>query len=241
MTRKAGIVWVNNSSLGAEKLGDAEVEQLRFALLRDENVRRFQIAMNDKVLMRVGDRRADLAEERQALGRGQRVRVAVGVDRFAVHVLHDEVGQAVVGRSAVDQARDVRMIELRQDLPFVAKTAEDVVGIEPAPNELDRNFLAIFVVGSRRQINGAQTAPADFADDLVGAELPANERFLHVVGKQIARDCEGWLLDEAVGLFVRFEKRFYFDAKSIHRRRILYREEPRVRSDRDRQRPRIVP
>ena len=133
------------------------------------------------------------------------------------------------------------MIELRQDLPFIAKTAEDVLGIESSPNELDRNFFAIFVVRSRGQINCAQTAPANFADDLVGAELPANERLLHVVWKQIARNCEGWLLDEAVGSFVRFEKGFYFDAERFIAAAFLYREEPRVGSDRDRPRPRIVP
>ena len=139
--------------------------------------------MNDKVLMRVGDRRAHLAKERQALGRGQRIRVAVGVNRFAVHVLHDEIGQAVIGRPAIDQARDVGMIELRQDLPLIAKAAEYVLGIEPSPNELDRNLLAIFVVRSRRQIDRAQTAPADFADDLVSAELPAGEWLLLRVRK----------------------------------------------------------
>ncbi len=169
--------------------------------------------MNDQILMRIGDRRADLAEELQALGRGQRIRIAIGVDRFALHVLHDEVGQSVVGRAAIDQARDVRMIELRQDLSFIAKPAEDVFGIESSPNELDRDFLAIFVVRSRRQINRAQTAPANFADDLVSAELPANQRLLHIVWKQVARDRASRLLDEAAGLFVRLEEGFYFAAE----------------------------
>ena len=80
------------------------------------------------------------------------------------------------------------MIELRQDLPFIAKPAKYILGIESSPNELNRNFFAIFVVRSRRQINCAQTAPANFADDLVSAELPTNERFLYVVGKQIVRN-----------------------------------------------------
>src|SRR5258707_15206810 len=98
--------------------------------------------MNDKVLVRIGDGRAHLSEELQAFGRGQRVRVAVGVDRFAVHVLHDEVGKSVVGGTAVDEARDIWMIELRQNLSFIAKTAEDFLGVEPSPNELHRKLLA---------------------------------------------------------------------------------------------------
>ena len=213
---------------GAEKLRDAEVEQLRFALRRHEDVRRFQVAMNDQVLMRIGDRRADLAEELQALGRGQRMRVAVGVNRFAVHVLHDEIRQSVIGRSAVDQARDVRMIELRQNLPFIAKPAEDVVGIEPSPNELDRNLLAIFVVRARRQINCAQTAPANFADDLVSAELPASERLLHRFRKQIARNLESRLLDEAARFVRPIREGILFRRGELHRRHIPSRGEPRV-------------
>ena len=92
--------------------------------------------------MRVGDRRAHLAEKLQTLGRGQRVRLAVGVDRFAAHVLHDEVGKAVVGRPAVDQARDVRVIEMRQDLSLGPEVPEDLRGIESSPNEFDRNLAS---------------------------------------------------------------------------------------------------
>ena len=107
------------------------------------------------------------------------------------------------------------MIELRQNLPLVAETPDNIVRVQPAPNDLDRNLFAIFVVGSRGQVDGAQPAPADFANELIRAELPANERLLHVFRKQIAGDGEGWLLDEAVGLFVRFEKGFYFAAESF--------------------------
>jgi hypothetical protein len=32
--------------------------------------------------------------------------------------LHDEVGVAVIGGSAIDQARDVAMVEPRQELPL---------------------------------------------------------------------------------------------------------------------------
>ena len=97
----------------------------------------------------------------------------------------------------------------------IAKAAKDVLGIESTPDELDRNFLAIFVVRSRRQINCAQTAPANFADDLVSAELPPNEPFLYIVRKQIVRNCERRPLDEVIGSFVRFEKGFYLAAEDF--------------------------
>ena len=64
--------------------------------------------------MRVGDRGADLAEELQPLGDVERSAVAVLVDRLPFDVLHHEVRQAVLGRAAVEQARDVRVIEARR-------------------------------------------------------------------------------------------------------------------------------
>ena len=94
------------------------------------------------------------------------VRVAVGGDRLAFDVLHHEVRQAVVGRAAVDQARDVRMIELRQDLPFGAEAPQNVIRIEAAPDEFERDLLAVFVVGPGGEIDRAKSAPADLADDL---------------------------------------------------------------------------
>ena len=79
----------------------------------------------------------------------------------------------------------------------------------------DQFMFAIFVVGPRSQVDGAQSAAADFANDLIRAELPANERLLPGVGKKITGNGEGWLLDEAAGLFVRSEKRFYFASENF--------------------------
>ena len=187
--------------------------------------------MNDEVLVRIGDCRAYLAEERQAFGRGERIRVAVGVDRFAVHVFHDEIRESVVGRPAVDQARDIRMIELRQNLPLGAETPDDIVRVEPAPNDLDRDLFPILVVRSRGQVNGAQSAAADLADESVGAELPADESARPpAVGKQIARNCEGRFFDEAAGLFVRFEERIDFSAEIVVAAAFLVEESRRVGS-----------
>jgi hypothetical protein len=143
--------------------------------------------MNDQVLVREGDSGADLAKEVESFGRVQAVGFAISGDGLAVHVFHDEVGETVVGRPAIDEPRDVGVIELCENLPFVAKTAENVLGVEPAPDELDRDFLSIFIVGSRREIDCPQTAPADFANNLVSAKLTAHERLLRRLRKQIPR------------------------------------------------------
>ena len=51
--------------------------------------------------------------------------LSIAIDPIALDVLHHEVGQSVVGRSAVEQARDVRVFEGCQDLPLVLETAQD--------------------------------------------------------------------------------------------------------------------
>ena len=103
--------------------------------------------MDDEVLVRVGHGCADFAEQIEPLLVCELMAVAIGRKRLALDVFHDEVGQAVVGRAAIDQPRDVRMIELRQNLALVAEAAQDVVRIEPALDELDRDFLPVLVVG----------------------------------------------------------------------------------------------
>src|ERR1700719_1819792 len=171
--------------------------------------------MNDQVLVRVGYGRASFTKEVQPFGGTELTRVAIGANRLALHILHDEVGEAVIGRPSVDEARDVGMIELRENLPLVAKSAKNVLGVEPAPDEFDRDFLVIFIVGSRREIDCAQNAPADFANNLVSAKLTANERFVGRSREQIPGHIESRLLDEAARLAVRCEKRFYFAAERV--------------------------
>ena len=49
-------------------------------------------------------------------------------ERLALDVLHDEVRLAGLGRAAVEEPRDVRVVQRRRDLPLAAEAAErDVV------------------------------------------------------------------------------------------------------------------
>ena len=52
---------------GIEQARDAEIEQLRFAFCGDANIGRLEIAMDDKILVRVGNGRANFAEESEPL------------------------------------------------------------------------------------------------------------------------------------------------------------------------------
>src|SRR5690242_6508949 len=93
------------------ELCDAEVEQLGPAVGGDENVRWFEIAVDDEVLVRVLHRVTDGGHEVEPLRGRKRVGGAITVDRLAVDMLHREPGNAVLRHSAVDEPSDARMLE----------------------------------------------------------------------------------------------------------------------------------
>ena len=80
--------------------------------------------MDDEVLMGVLDGRAHLAEEHEPRLESERALVAVGVEGNAEDALHHDVGQALLGRPAVEQPRDVGMIECRQDAPLLEESLQ---------------------------------------------------------------------------------------------------------------------
>ena len=161
---------------GVEQLGDAEVEQLRHALRRDQDVVRLQVAMHDQVLVRVVDGRAHGAHQRDPLLGREPPPVAVRVDRFAVDVLHDEVGRAVRRAPAVEQSRDVRVLQRRQDLPLRAQPALHLAREHAAADQLDGDLLLILLVGALGEIDVAHAARAELAHDAIRAEARAFER-----------------------------------------------------------------
>src|SRR5215831_10205238 len=155
--------------LGFEKFRDAEIEQLRAAVLRDEDVGRLEVPVNDKALVSKLDGRAHLAEEFHALNDVQAVRVAVLVDACAIDKLHYKVRMAVAGSTCVQQPRNVGMIEAGENLAFVLETPQ-LAGFEtPVAKDLDGQLLYKMVVDPDRAINGAHTAFSDFGDGLVRA------------------------------------------------------------------------
>ncbi|MFN8587523.1 MAG: hypothetical protein U0704_06935 [Candidatus Eisenbacteria bacterium] len=106
----------------ADQLGDAEIEQLRAAFAVHEDVARLEIAVHDQVAVRELDGLAHAEEALHARTHVERMLVAPAVDGQAVHELHDEVGLAVGRRAAVEQSRDVRVREGREQLALAAES-----------------------------------------------------------------------------------------------------------------------
>ena len=80
--------------------------------------------MDHQVPVRVLHRLANLEKEPEAWLDVQALGIAEDIDRPPVDMLHHEVGGAVVGIAAVEQAGDIGMLEMRQDLPLLAQAGE---------------------------------------------------------------------------------------------------------------------
>ncbi len=123
--------------------------------------------MNHEVAMGVLHGVAYRLEELQAGAGRETPLVAVLRDRLAGDVFHDEEGHAALGRAAVQETRDVRMLEARQDLALGAEAGEQMVVRGSRPQQLDRDLLLVLVVGAGREVDGAHPALAQLALEAV--------------------------------------------------------------------------
>src|ERR1700677_2333235 len=126
--------------------------------------------MDDKILVRVLYGSADTAEELEPIIDGKIVLTAIVVNGNSIHILHYEVRDAIGGHASVQKARNIGMIEVRQNLPLGAETKQHALrGPEPGVHQLDDASLPIQLIGASRQVNCAHSAFADNAQKFVRA------------------------------------------------------------------------
>ena len=128
--------------------------------------------------MRVMYRRADLLKELQAFGCRQALLIGILSDGLAFDVFHHEVRPPVAGGAAVEQAGDVRVIQRREDLPFIAKAAQDEFRIHAALDELDGDLLLELCVITLCEVDRAHAALADPSQDAIRADGGVIEKLL---------------------------------------------------------------
>ena len=160
---------------GFEQLGDAEIEQLHGAFVGDQDVGRLEIAMDDEIAVRVGDRRTDLQQQREPRAHVEPARVAPARDRRAGDVFEREIRRAVVRDAAVVQLRDVRMHEPREDFALAQEAKTRLGAGEIAADALERHALreiAAFPLGEEHL---AHAAFAEELEQLVDADAPSGE------------------------------------------------------------------
>jgi hypothetical protein len=91
-------------------------------------------------------------------------------DRQSRHVLHGEVGPAVLAGAGIDHAGDVGMIHERERLALGLEAAHDLPGVHPDLDDLERDQPS-----NRRplfgEIHHAHAAFSERTDDLIGPYL----------------------------------------------------------------------
>ncbi len=103
-------------------------------------------------------------------------RVAVPVDRLPVDVLEDDVRLARGRHAGVDQARDVRVGEPREDRALAAEALLAGAADEARVQELDGDAPLEAPVAAARQPDRAHSALADRLDQGIGADRLSRQR-----------------------------------------------------------------
>ena len=104
-----------------EYCGDTEIQQNGFAVTVDQNVGRFEIAVDNHIAMGKGDRVANLEEQFNPLADVEPFLVTVGGDVAAVDVGHGHPRETVLGCAAIDKIGNTWVLQTRQDLLFFVK------------------------------------------------------------------------------------------------------------------------
>ncbi len=137
---------------------NAEIQELRNAGRGHQDIRGLEIAMHDEILVGIMNRRANRLKQLQPRIDIEPVRIAKDIDGHAVDIFHDDIGAAVGQGAAVQEMRNIRMIELGQylALQLEARVHGDRKGA--AMHDLDGNLLFELGIGSLGKINLAHPA-----------------------------------------------------------------------------------
>jgi len=159
-----------------EQLGDPEVQQLDVAVDADEDVARLDVAMDHQVAVGMRDRAEDVVEQFEALIDVEPMRVAVEIDRQARDEIEHEVRLPPGGHAGIEQARDVRVGQPRQDGALALEPRPGGMADERQVQELDGDEAADALVGAARAPYAAAASLAEQRLDDVGADRRAFER-----------------------------------------------------------------
>ena len=117
------VAFARESGRRIQRFREPEIEHLDGAVVAYFDVRRFEIAMDDALVVRDFERFGNLASDRQRfVDRNRAGREAIG-QRGAADELHDERHSGARIFHAVDR-RDVRMVQRREQLRFAMKARQ---------------------------------------------------------------------------------------------------------------------
>ena len=111
--------------LGGHLLGQTEVCKLHHPVSGDHDVLRLDVAVDDPTAVRVSQGVADLGRDLEGPWNVQLfVKLENLFQVFSVHVLHDEVKDALVFANIID-VDDVSVVELRRGARFLDEAADE--------------------------------------------------------------------------------------------------------------------
>src|SRR4030095_12655405 len=113
---------------------------------------RLDVAMDDQILMRVMHGGTDIAKEAQPLLDAEALPVAVRGDGHSLHVFHDQEREVCIRDAAVEQLRDVRMVQRGKDLSLGDEAAMKFLVVSTASQHFDRDSASILTVGRVGQV-----------------------------------------------------------------------------------------
>ena len=177
--RRAAFTRQHTPFVRLEKLGDAEIEQLDAAICADENVRRFEVTMHDEVGVRVRHGGENIEKELDASFHAKRVLVAIAIDWQAVDVLEHQVRLRRRRYAGVDEARDVRMAEPREQAALALESlfaARRAGAHQRQIEQLDGGAALEPSVRAFREPDAPHAALADGRDEPVRADTMSGKR-----------------------------------------------------------------
>ena len=149
--------------------GDAEVGQAR-AVLRQQHVRRLQIAVDDAARVRVVQRREQAREHGGGLGGRQRAGGDARAQVAALDQRHREPRDAVLDAVA-QHADDRRVRQARERVDLAGEARHDVRAVgQRRRQELQRDLAP---VGGDAAVDGPHAAAAQARLDAIAADLGA--------------------------------------------------------------------
>jgi hypothetical protein len=128
--------------------------------------------MDNEILMCIVHRVTDNAEELQAFDDAEPSLIAVLVYRLTLDVFHNEIGQTIRRRAAIQQACDVRVVESSQNLTLSLKMAQEIEAPSGRSDYLHRHVLLKCVVIPGGQIYGSHPAGADASLQKILTDAP---------------------------------------------------------------------
>jgi hypothetical protein len=84
----------------------------------------------------------------------------MAVDGLAVHQLQHQVGLAAGGDAGVEQPRDVRVRQPRQDAAFALEALAGLGAVKPPVHQLDGGLAFVAAVAAPRQPHSNRTSGA---------------------------------------------------------------------------------